>query len=457
MKEFPFQELPTELLIDIFKLCESPSHARDLIPIVVTISHVCQFWRSTAIDAPTLWSEVYIHTLYPGTLRIASLFLDRSNQCLLDTSFHAFFAEGFCEPPETIMAEMLIPHVERWRSFRIMVDNADTLSETCILLREVHPHQLQVLEIASFHGYVRVHDTELPSESSMLTGNSPRLHTVRISGALAFFSHPSFVNLESLVLILEDVSTFEWMHLNDVLTCISHSLAYLRLEIPFSDQYIPRNARKIEFPVLKVLDILSNPMLLIISAPQLEMLSFRECDDRASLEAIFTKTSFPLLSSLALSEVWPDQFVPSPDFFLEHPLLESISFSKCEELERMLLDFLVPKTTVSAGEIPDHTVSVPNLQSLTISDISNWPRVQTILASRISRESRSIRSVKVPPGAATEGIRPHLETWLGERNITLEVVGRFPVWFPVFSQALREIEWQEATEEFQLEIERVVG
>ncbi|KAI0648316.1 hypothetical protein C8Q79DRAFT_954830 [Trametes meyenii] len=76
--------LPPELLAYIFSYSNHTSpHNRDLI----TATHVCQTWRTIALNCPTLWNEILVTNVAK-----AKVFIERSKNTLLDIRFERTLA-----------------------------------------------------------------------------------------------------------------------------------------------------------------------------------------------------------------------------------------------------------------------------------------------------------------------------------------------------------------------------
>ena len=85
LADFAFDKLPTELLVETFKHARPDNildaHAKKY---PTPLAQVCRYWRSVALDAPTLWSNIYITKYYTEKTRIAArISLERSKMCPL--------------------------------------------------------------------------------------------------------------------------------------------------------------------------------------------------------------------------------------------------------------------------------------------------------------------------------------------------------------------------------------
>jgi len=74
-------ELPTELLADIFLLAASDSETPQVFQFTInTVSHVCRHWRSIAFGTSSLWRTLVLHSVRP--VAKARFFVQRSKNRL---------------------------------------------------------------------------------------------------------------------------------------------------------------------------------------------------------------------------------------------------------------------------------------------------------------------------------------------------------------------------------------
>lgn len=443
------QQLPGELLIAILEYIQSTSQSPGRTSSTITFTHVCRYWRTIAINTPTLWTEIDLHAHFTGSLHIASLYLERSKPCLIDITLQVrtnLLAGSDAVPLELVINKHLEPDVRRWRSMRIMGDSDAVMSRICRALEDIWACQLQVLEISRcrFSDDIDRRAIDHLLDCSVFgTCGAPKLHSIRLSG-LPSVSQPAFINIQNLTIILHDVGFTRRADLKEMLAHVSHSLTYFRLEITFARKasVTPR----VNLPALTTLEVVHSPILPEISAPRLERLSIRYCDDHDSQQDLFQISSFPKLSSLVISQLQSLHVRPNAKFFLRHPLLASVAFIQCtEKLERAVLGVL-------SG--PFGGTLLPHLQYLALLPLpstlewsSNWALVQGVLADRIAQQSQNIKFICVPDSSASDAMK----TWLGEQNIMLEVVNaHHDVAHPIFAQEVRETQWQKDVERFEL-------
>jgi hypothetical protein len=199
------------------------------------------------------------------------------------------------------------------------------------------------------------------------------------------------------------------------------------------------------------LSITVSPILFLISAPKLEKLSLEHIFKETGLTALSDNASFVSLRHLVLASCGILAcFVNKPHFFATYPHLTTLTFLRCSDDESSLLNLLQNHTDghpISSIKHGPSDIILPLLHELTISNMKNWPLVQSILAERIAKGCKTVSRVCVPSGDATRAILHHLKTWLSTQEIELEVFDcNIPC--PQFSYGEGEQEWQHEAERF---------
>jgi len=206
----------------------------------------------------------------------------------------------------------------------------------------------------------------------------------------------------------------------------------------------------VDLPVLQYLSITFSPILFLISAPKLEKLSLEYIFKETGLTALSDNASFASLRHLVLAGSALACFVNKPHFFATYPHLTTLTFLRCSDDEIILLNLLQNHTDghpISSIKHGPSDIILPHLRELTISNMKNWPLVQSILAERIAKGCKTISRVCVPSGDATGAILHHLKTWLSAQEIELEVFDcNIPC--PQFPYGEGEQEWQHEAERF---------
>ncbi|KAJ7615385.1 hypothetical protein FB45DRAFT_801833 [Roridomyces roridus] len=118
--------LPTELLTEIFQLCDPDLADRDVryasdIPLMQEhpwlLTRVCQRWRALALSTPWLWRyiDVNISLHSAGVLQLVSLFLERSSPCPITLRL-----TGLNWYSNTLVLERLISASDRWEHLKLL-------------------------------------------------------------------------------------------------------------------------------------------------------------------------------------------------------------------------------------------------------------------------------------------------------------------------------------------------
>ena len=107
----PIDRLPPEMLVAIFAHLSKrepghiPSH---FVQGLVSVTHICRFWREVAINAPDLWAEVKM-----TNLEGVKVFLERSSAVPLNVSLRLGSHLG--TETNRGLLEVVAPHAHRVR------------------------------------------------------------------------------------------------------------------------------------------------------------------------------------------------------------------------------------------------------------------------------------------------------------------------------------------------------
>jgi F-box-like len=440
MPYFPFEELPTELLASIFEhgeissrsLWDAGTDSWEISPFTtpfpILVSHVCRLWRQIAVDTATLWLK--IHTFdFPqsSNSKLARLYLERSKSCPLDITFvHKYDAGN--QSTQTRFMELL-PSFGRWRVLTIITDDGEQMEQMLHLLEHIFPPLLETLQMSVIRPSFPIDDgrraVRVPFELPIFLRGASRLHTVRLRNVPGFVQ-PAFANLVAVTLIMLDHEKYSFTRLRQFLDHVSQSLIYLRFELDELDTESRRNLRPVKLPVLRYLDIKFSPILSLISAPALEKLSLA-CLNATDLITIANHSPFTSLRHLVLVDMDLACLTHQPHFFATFPHLTSLTFVDCWK-EWSLLKLLQHQSALGGGHVSRRNdrasvaLVLPSLRALAISEMSNWPLVQSILAERLTEEGQGISRIGVPLDKGTMCILDHLRTWLGARDIELDLI-----------------------------------
>ncbi|PCH40285.1 hypothetical protein WOLCODRAFT_117013 [Wolfiporia cocos MD-104 SS10] len=138
----PVDRLPPEILLDIFALCAQDP---DDEYILLSLDHVCQYWRSIVLSSPHVWQHVFLkdkHTL--AALRMqSSLWLTRSTP--LPISIHVALESGDMLLP---LLSPLLHHISRWRSCTVRCSDPIQPLDISEYINSSDGSLLQCLDIA---------------------------------------------------------------------------------------------------------------------------------------------------------------------------------------------------------------------------------------------------------------------------------------------------------------------
>ncbi|KAL0945395.1 hypothetical protein HGRIS_000889 [Hohenbuehelia grisea] len=194
------QEMPVEILCDIFMLChleERDNASTESRGARVIISHVCRRWRHVALCMPLLWSRISATMPTEHCLPRVETYLDRSALCPLSIRI-------FGDAIDTTWTERLISscleHSHRWRSIRLTLSNSFQTSIPILVGQSSFPN-LEVLDL-SLRGW------DKQSGESLLNTFSEEAHIARLSwewiseisfASLPFVSRLTHLNISGLI------------------------------------------------------------------------------------------------------------------------------------------------------------------------------------------------------------------------------------------------------------------
>ncbi|KAG9042026.1 hypothetical protein FS837_011437 [Tulasnella sp. UAMH 9824] len=111
----PINTLP----FDVFQIIITSCWEEKGESFALTASHVCRLWRHHVLDMPLLWNRLEFATGAPKW-DMLEVRLQRSGQASLDivVEEEVFLKSGM--PHLRRIMQMIVPHIERWRSLRIV-------------------------------------------------------------------------------------------------------------------------------------------------------------------------------------------------------------------------------------------------------------------------------------------------------------------------------------------------
>lgn len=149
------------------------------------MSQVSKLWRQIAVDSPRLWCRISVLRQ-----QHVDLYATRSKNTPLEISLRSpGSGKAIINSRITASIASLIPHLSRWRSFSISRLNPEFYWDQ--LLNNPAPilEELSIC-ISSWH--------TPPKNTSLFTGNLPRLQSLNLNGLNIPLSSPVYKGLTSL-------------------------------------------------------------------------------------------------------------------------------------------------------------------------------------------------------------------------------------------------------------------
>ena len=165
-------------------------------PSEVVITHVCQRWRSIALDLPKLWTTIYYgfraRYLSGSPTHMLDVYVGRSSD--LPLSFWFDFRQDPCNPYHGLLVAQAVQYVSRWRLMAIYGWDFDMM-EPIYDLRDVSAPLLEWLTIAPGQ-----HEDEMTTEliPQIFRGGAPKLTYLMLDGSLIRDALPPVSNLTIL-------------------------------------------------------------------------------------------------------------------------------------------------------------------------------------------------------------------------------------------------------------------
>ena len=243
----PVSRLPPEVLATIFihRAREHYNHQQGSSPSApswVNVSYVCRYWRSVALDCPTLWT--YHFVVSP---RWTKELLVRSREASL--RIRARMSNEFAWWPSLV--NEWGKHVERIQELILHVPDRNFGHKSLYKLSS-HATRLQTLKISVWSDYC-----EPPGRGLvLLDGDSPALRTLKLSYCPVTFSSLKLAGLTTLVVRYVPRSFPPTMEkLLAMLSCMQ-ALTHLELHralasaTGFSSSVVTDTLQKINLPCL---------------------------------------------------------------------------------------------------------------------------------------------------------------------------------------------------------------
>ena len=421
---FPFDKLPTELLIEIFHRARA-NHVLDdgntnyPRPVALALTHVCRHWRNVALGAPTLWADIRIVQYDKEEIREATrIYLERSKTCPI---FLTWFSDP--DPPyddvQRVTNDLIIPQAARWQRITLLAGSNVAAESLLTAMESLDFPILQNVEISCVL-------MELSSSNPTFCRSAPLLHRCRFRSAPSLPPLPSNLVVLDCIFSAPGLTEFDLDPLLEFLPHVAHSLEHLRFGPPFASKvrFTPRTSR-ISLEHLKSLLLKDSHVIMDhIFTPNLKYFLVLYPLEADTMDAanIFEGFSAPVLRSMQLHAAPLLPIRNAHDLPSMFPQLQSITLSGCTD-ESAFAQLLEPPEPKKASKYPpgrrEAQNPFPNLKELTISDMTIWTSLQAAIEKRLKNGDKSLRKIQLPKGEATETIMPHLRRWLPAQGIEL--------------------------------------
>jgi hypothetical protein len=422
---FPFDKLPTELLVEIFHRARANSVSAACTakyPHSATLAQVCRHWRNVALGAPTLWTDIRIVQYdTEETREAARVYLERSKTCPI-------FLTWFSDPDQSyaniqgVIRNLIIPGAERWQRITLLAGDKAAADALLIAMESLDFPILQDIEISCTAG----------ASNPTFCRNAPLLRRCRFRSALSLPPLPSNLVVLDYISSPLELTEFDLDPLLELLPHVAHSLEHLRFGPPPASKvrFTPRTSR-IPLEHLKSLLIKDSHVIMDhIFTPNLTYFLVLHPLEADTMDAakVFEGFSAPALRSMQLYVTPLLPILNAHNLPSMFPQLESITLSGCtnESAFALLLEPPKPKKPSSlkkASKYPPKQRKVqnpfPNLKELTISDMTIWTSLQAAIEKRLKNGDKSLKKIQLPKDEATEAVMSHLRRWLPAQGIEL--------------------------------------
>jgi len=187
--------LPSEMLVAIFAHlsrqelslpgCKGSCFVRDL----VSVTHVCRFWRQAAINAPELWTEIVTRDI---TVEAIKGFLERSGELPLNVDLR--WVPGGAAETDQDITDALVPHTHRFRQLSACVRGSIPFTKPAPLLERLAiRHSLGDQEILFDDQAPRLRELVLVSKGLWLQNQLGNLTTLHLTLSNDRRTHSEFL------------------------------------------------------------------------------------------------------------------------------------------------------------------------------------------------------------------------------------------------------------------------
>ena len=377
-----------------------------------------------ALEAPTLWSNIYITKNYTEeTKEAAHINLERSKSAPLFLTWFSMEGQTDAEAEE-IIDDLIIPYAHRWQRITLLANGEEVADALHAVMGPLDFQILRDVEISCL-------SSKLSLSGLTLCRNAPLLRRCRLHHVPSLPSLPSNLVVLDYLLTMLGEEPFSLDPLLDFLPHVAHSLEHLRFGSPTSN--ISATPRKPKIPLQNLKSLLvkdSHNIMEHILTPNLTYFaaSYLFKPDAKKVAEMFHGFSAPKLQSIQFRKIPLLPLLVLHDIPSMFPQLESVMFADCT-YESAFVDLLEPSQPkgssslqTAANHSPIHRNvggSFPNLKELAISDMANWTSLQAAIEKRLKNGDKSLRMIHLPKEDETESIMRHLTRWLPKQGIEL--------------------------------------
>jgi hypothetical protein len=402
--------LPLEIQSEIFIHAHRDNSNDEalLLPVEVTLSHVCPQWRNIAMNLPILWTAFKFDNRRRASAPVDKLeeYLVRSRTHLLELYFE-IFVSGYEEADECFkLVEIAIAHARRWRRFTLFIEPIYAPIGVMDDLQQLNTPNLEYFAMC-------LADDEHPENPegispSVLIQGAPKLSVIRIDTTSHLHSLPPLSNITTLT-IQDSPETQEYPYSFHAFRSILMipTLTNLSIEsstsLDTSSMGNPETLPRIVMPSLKTLRITQDDDILsiisLLDAPLLETL---------------------VLHGLDLTWVYIGQDIHkiTPFKRLNTFALLNCSYNRGANFD--IIDAILNKLACCATHVVLSTLNIRSLiergSNMLNFDQHKWPRLQRITLD-LSISDRSMHHVKnfehSPHSLTVQVVEPVLEHWRG--------------------------------------------
>lgn len=145
--------LPPELMADVFKFAVQEKPSGDdrpkASPVSLTLSTVCQRWRSLALATALVWQRIFINRNSSSQHHWAELCIQRCKGRPIDIDIYWDYSDLSASNMFDLLEEVLVPFIDQWRTVTISADGYDALYAFLVTLASEDCPLLEALELSN--------------------------------------------------------------------------------------------------------------------------------------------------------------------------------------------------------------------------------------------------------------------------------------------------------------------